>query len=74
MRRLLLGVALAGSLLGATAVGGHLPAAEAKITPASCETKSGHQPPGQQPACKGQGLDQQPATNPAGHAPPGQQP
>ncbi len=46
----------------------------AKITPASCETQSGQTPPGQQPVCKGGGLEQQPATNPAGHAPPGQQP
>jgi hypothetical protein len=48
--------------------------ASAKISPASCETSSGQQPPGQQPVCKGGGLEQQPATNPAGHAPPGQQP
>jgi hypothetical protein len=46
----------------------------AKITPPSCETQSGQTPPGQQPACKGGGLEQEPATNPAGHAPPGQQP
>jgi hypothetical protein len=31
-------------------------------------------PPGQQPVCKGGGLEQEPALNPAGHAPPGQQP
>jgi hypothetical protein len=46
----------------------------AKITPASCETRGGGTPPGQQPVCQGGGLEQQPATNPAGHAPPGQQP
>ena len=46
----------------------------AKITPARCETSSGQTPPGQQPVCKGGGLEQKPATNPAGHAPPGQQP
>jgi hypothetical protein len=46
----------------------------AKISPPACETQSGQQPPGQQPACKGGGLEQQPAKNPAGHAPPGQQP
>ena len=46
----------------------------AKISPPSCETPSGHTPPGQQPVCKGGGLEQQPALNPAGHAPPGQQP
>ena len=44
-----------------------------KITPKRCETQSGQQPPGQQPTCKGGGLEQQPATNPAGKAPPGQQ-
>jgi hypothetical protein len=48
--------------------------AVAKISPASCETQSGSQPPGQQPTCKGGGLEQEPATNPSGHAPPGQQP
>jgi hypothetical protein len=46
----------------------------AKISPPSCETSSGQTPPGQQPVCKGGGLKQQPALNPAGHAPPGQQP
>jgi len=50
-------------------------AAFAKIAPASCETSGGsNQPPGQQPVCKGGGLEQEPATNPAGQAPPGQQP
>ena len=48
-------------------------AAFAKITPPSCENPAGHNPPGQQPTCKGEGLEQQPALNPAGHAPPGQQ-
>jgi hypothetical protein len=53
---------------------------QAKITPAtppSCENPSGHRPPGQQPTCTGEGLEQNPGTpalNPAGHAPPGQQP
>jgi hypothetical protein len=46
----------------------------AKITPANCETQGGNQPPGQQPVCKGGGLEQNPAENPAGNAPPGQQP
>jgi hypothetical protein len=46
--------------------------ASAKITPRSCENGGGQLPPGQQPDCKGGGLDQNPATNPAGHAPPGQ--
>jgi len=46
----------------------------AKIKPASCTTNGGSTPPGQQPVCQGQGLNQNPATNPAGHAPPGQQP
>jgi hypothetical protein len=45
----------------------------AKISPPACTTSSGHQPPGQQPTCQGEGLTQKPATNPAGHAPPGQQ-
>jgi hypothetical protein len=45
----------------------------AKITPAHCENGGGQSPPGQQPTCKGGGLTQEPATNPAGHAPPGQQ-
>lgn len=60
------GIGVGGALLpGQPAV--------AKITPKSCETASGNQPPGQQPECKGGGLTQNPATNPAGHAPPGQQ-
>jgi hypothetical protein len=45
----------------------------AKISPPTCETQGGNQPPGQQPVCKGGGLEQEPATNPAGNAPPGQQ-
>jgi hypothetical protein len=51
-----------------------LSVAAAKITPASCETQGGNQPPGQQPVCQGGGLEQEPATNPAGKPPPGQQP
>ncbi len=46
----------------------------AKISPANCENRGGQQPGGQQPTCQGQGLEQNPATNPAGKAPPGQQP
>jgi hypothetical protein len=68
---------VAGLLLaaGITVGGVALPtqAAFAKISPKSCETASGQQPPGQQPECQGGGLTQNPATNPAGHAPPGQQ-
>ncbi len=50
----------------------------AKITPAqppSCENGGGQMPGGQQPNCKGGGLEQNPATpatNPADKAPPGQ--
>ena len=47
---------------------------QAKISPANCTNNGGQQPGGQQPVCQGQGLQQNPATNPAGHAPPGQQP
>ncbi len=49
--------------------------AQAKITeePVACETQSGNRPPGQQPACKGGGLEQvKENRNPAGKAPPGQ--
>jgi hypothetical protein len=48
--------------------------AMAKISPPSCTNGGGQTPPGQQPTCKGGGLTQNPALNPAGHAPPGQQP
>ncbi len=48
----------------------------AKITaePVACETGGGgNQPPGQQPECKGGGLEQQTENrNPSGKAPPGQ--
>jgi hypothetical protein len=40
-----------------------------------CENPAGHQPPGQQPTCSGEGQTQITETenqNPAGHAPPGQ--
>jgi hypothetical protein len=63
-------VAVAAAGLAATVATSNL--AYAKISPPSCETQSGEQPPGQQPACKGGGLEQEPATNPAGQAPPGQ--
>ena len=61
----------AGSLGGTALLAG---AADARISPAQCATQSGQTPTGQQPVCKGGGLTQQPATNPAGKAPPGQQP
>ena len=44
----------------------------AKISPRHCENGGGQEPPGQQPTCHGEGLTQEPATNPAGSAPPGQ--
>ncbi|HZF58981.1 MAG TPA: hypothetical protein VEZ19_10960 [Rubrobacter sp.] len=41
----------------------------------ACTTKGGGMPGGQQPTCKGGGLDQQTENqNPSGHAPPGQNP
>lgn len=46
--------------------------ASAKISPPSCTNSGGNQPGGQQPTCTGEGLIQNPATNPAGHVPPGQ--
>ena len=64
-RRLVLALLALTMLFGSAASG--------KISPPSCETSSGQTPPGQQPTCKGGGLEQEPATNPAGHAPPGQQ-
>ena len=72
MKRML--TVLAVALVMAALVVATVMPAFAKISPPSCETSSGQQPPGQQPVCKGGGLEQQPAKNPAGHAPPGQQP
>jgi hypothetical protein len=67
---------LAAALVATAALAATVPAgvATAKISPPSCETGSGQTPPGQQPVCKGGGLTQNPALNPAGQAPPGQQP
>ena len=48
---------------------------EAKIRPVdtACETRGGGTPPGQQPTCQGEGLEQETENqNPAGKAPPGQ--
>jgi hypothetical protein len=47
---------------------------QAKISDPSCTNGGGNEPGGQQPVCKGGGLEQNPAENPSGHAPPGQQP
>ncbi len=47
----------------------------AKITeePTACETKGGGTPPGQQPECQGESLEQETENqNPSGKAPPGQ--
>ena len=47
----------------------------AKITPVDtgCETRGGGTPQGQQPTCRGGGLEQQSENqNPSGAAPPGQ--
>jgi hypothetical protein len=44
----------------------------AKITD-QCSNNGGHQAPGQQPVCTGQGQTQE-AVNPQGKLPPGQQP
>ncbi len=72
MKRMLLVLAVALVMAAIMAV--MASTAFAKITPASCETQGGNQPPGQQPVCQGGGLEQEPATNPSGKAPPGQQP
>jgi hypothetical protein len=71
---------IAALMLALTMSFGGAGMAFAKITPAepaSCENKSGQEPGGQQPNCKGGGLTQneaKPAKNPAGNEPPGQQP
>ena len=76
MQRLTRRGKVAVAAASAAAVVAMVPAGTAvgKITPANCTNGGGQQPPGQQPVCSGQGLDQNPATNPAGHEPPGQQP
>ena len=71
-------VAMAVTLSAAMLVSSLATPVQAKIIPGeppSCENKSGHKPPGQQPTCSGEALVQNPGTpntNPAGHAPPGQ--
>jgi hypothetical protein len=62
-------LAAAGLLIGVPGT------ASAKITeePVACETKGGQRPAGQQPECKGGGLEQETENrNPSGKAPPGQ--
>jgi hypothetical protein len=67
------------TLVAATATFGgiavNMASASAAIKPVdtSCTNNGGNQPGGQQPSCKGGGLNQQTENqNPAGHAPPGQ--
>jgi len=73
VRRIAARLAISGAL-ATTGFVVAAPSAGAKITPVdvSCENRGGHQPPGQQPTCSGEGLDQNTENqNPAGHAPPG---
>jgi hypothetical protein len=76
MKRLTRRARIAGAVATAAALAAMVPAgtASAKISPPSCVNGGGQTPEGQQPVCHGQGLTQNPATNPAGKAPPGQQP
>ena len=56
-----------------TVTGAGVASAKINSVPVACENASGQRPPGQQPECKGKGLDQQTENqNPAGKAPPGQ--
>jgi hypothetical protein len=59
------------AILAAAITPTFLTEASAKITPRSCTNNGGGTPGGQQPDCKGGGLTQEPATNPAGHEPGG---
>jgi hypothetical protein len=70
----ILGIIAVVAVLAAAIAPSFLNSASAKISPPSCTNGGGQQPGGQQPVCKGGGLEQQPAENPSGHAPPGQQP
>ena len=76
MKRIILMLTVAAMMVVALTI--TAPMAFAKITPAqpaSCENAGGQKPGGQQPTCKGGGLEQNeptPATNPSGKAPPGQ--
>ena len=76
MKRLTRRARIAGAITTAAALAAMVPAttATAKISPPSCTNGGGQTPNGQQPVCKGEGLTQNPATNPAGKPPPGQQP
>jgi hypothetical protein len=65
--------ALIGGMLATSMLGGTV---AARITPVDteCTTPNGNNaPPGQQPTCRGGGLEQETENqNPAGKAPPGQ--
>ena len=74
MRRRITMLIMAAMLALTMALGG-AGAVSAKITQVDtgCETRGGGEPGGQQPTCKGGGLEQQTENqNPSGKAPPGQ--
>ena len=66
---------IAALMLALTMSFGGVAFAKIQSVDTACTTKGEGMPGGQQPTCKGGGLDQQTENqNPSGHAPPGQNP
>ena len=73
MKRIILMLTVAAMMVVALTITAPMAFAKIQPVPTSCTNQGGQQPGGQQPQCKGGGLDQQSENqNPSGQAPPGQ--